>query len=227
MSISRARCLGKLTVIMPPFGATDFAPRFSESRVSPLSALRLITAGGQITPPASVRAAMDTQAEAERRKRADILNSEGERQAYINVAQGRQEAAVLEAKGKRDSTKLEAEGKKTAAILEAEGFKEATILEAEGRLRMNELDGKGAGEYLAGRAEGQAKSLNTVAESFNDNAGAQDAGALTVAESYVEAFGKLAKETNTVLLPSNAPDPSSMIASAMSIFNNVGGQHKK
>jgi len=52
-----------------------------------------------ITPPASVRSAMDMQAEAERRKRAEILDSEGERQAYINVAEGKKRAVELEAEG--------------------------------------------------------------------------------------------------------------------------------
>lgn len=52
-----------------------------------------------IAPPKSVKAAMDMQAEAERKKRAEILDSEGERQAYINVAEGKKRAAVLEAEG--------------------------------------------------------------------------------------------------------------------------------
>ena len=42
-----------------------------------------------IAPPAGVRAAMELQAEAERRRRADVLTSEGERQAEINIAEER------------------------------------------------------------------------------------------------------------------------------------------
>ena len=42
-----------------------------------------------IAPPAGVRAAMELQAEAERRRRADVLTS-GERQAEINIAEERQ-----------------------------------------------------------------------------------------------------------------------------------------
>jgi len=48
-----------------------------------------------IAPPAAVRAAMEMQAEAERRKRALILDSQGEQEAEINLAQGRKQAAVL------------------------------------------------------------------------------------------------------------------------------------
>lgn len=38
------------------------------------------------------------------------------------------------------------------------------------------------------------------------------AASLTVAEQYVSAFSKLAKDSNTVLLPSNPGDVTSMVA---------------
>ena len=41
-----------------------------------------------ISPPAGVRSAMELQAEAERRKRAQILDSEGQRQSRINISEG-------------------------------------------------------------------------------------------------------------------------------------------
>lgn len=52
-----------------------------------------------ISPPATVRAAMDMQAEAERTKRAKILHSEGIQQSEINVAEGKKNAAILAAQG--------------------------------------------------------------------------------------------------------------------------------
>lgn len=52
-----------------------------------------------ITPPVSVKAAMDSQAEAERQKRAAILESEGHREAAINKAQGIRQSTVLQAQG--------------------------------------------------------------------------------------------------------------------------------
>ena len=48
-----------------------------------------------ITAPAGVRAAMELQAEAERRKRAQILDSEGQRQAKINVSEGEKAQVIL------------------------------------------------------------------------------------------------------------------------------------
>ena len=48
-----------------------------------------------IAPPQAVRVAMEMQAEAERRKRALILDSQGEQEAEVNVARGKKTAAVL------------------------------------------------------------------------------------------------------------------------------------
>lgn len=61
-----------------------------------------------ISPPSSVRHAMDLQAEAERRKRAAILESEGEQQAQINLAESEKKAAVLRAEGEAESNILKA-----------------------------------------------------------------------------------------------------------------------
>ncbi|KAJ8535061.1 hypothetical protein ON010_g13679 [Phytophthora cinnamomi] len=135
-----------------------------------------------IAPPRSVKAAMDMQAEAERRKRAEILDSEGERQAYINVA----------------------EGKKRAAVLEAEG----------------------AAAAILAKANASAEAIQRLSAAIQETGG-RDAVALQVAEKYVDAFGNIAKEGTTVLLPANTNDPSSMVASALSIFGNIQKQNGK
>ncbi|KAK4719655.1 hypothetical protein R3W88_017993 [Solanum pinnatisectum] len=54
-----------------------------------------VSSSGDITPPCGVRAAMAMQAEAERKKRAQILESEGERQVNINIADGRKSSMIL------------------------------------------------------------------------------------------------------------------------------------
>ena len=67
-----------------------------------------------ITPPADIRDAMEKQMNAERNKRALILQAEGERQSAITLAEGKKEAAILEA-----------EADKEAAIRRAAGEAEA------------------------------------------------------------------------------------------------------
>merc|ERR1719499_2884505 len=61
-----------------------------------------------IKPPVTVRVAMEMQAEAERKKRAQILESEAEQQSAINLATGHQKARILEAEGEAKSIELKA-----------------------------------------------------------------------------------------------------------------------
>merc|ERR1719289_370811 len=104
---------------------------------------------------------------------------------------------------------VEAERKKRAAILESEGIRSAEINEAEGRARA---------VIVAGEA--RAKSLQAVAEALGGAQGGQ-AASLAVAENYVKAFGELAKESNTLLLPANAGDVTGMVTQAMSIYKKL------
>ncbi len=54
---------------------------------------------GDIVPPTEIKKAMELEAEAERKKRADILTSEGMRTAAVNKAEGLRQATALEASG--------------------------------------------------------------------------------------------------------------------------------
>ena len=69
-----------------------------------------------ITPPGNVRQAMELQVAAERQKRAEILNSEGQRQSQINIAEG----------GKRDVV-LQSEAAMTDQVNRAKGEAEAIL----------------------------------------------------------------------------------------------------
>ena len=73
-------------------------------------------------PQRDIQDAMTRLLTADRTKRSQITESEGERQSSINVAEGTKQAAILEAEGSRESQILRAEGSRQAQILEAEGF---------------------------------------------------------------------------------------------------------
>ena len=67
-----------------------------------------------ITPPADIRDAMEKQMNAERNKRAAILQAEGERQSAITIAEGQKEAAILAAEAEKESRIRRATGEAEA-----------------------------------------------------------------------------------------------------------------
>jgi len=67
-----------------------------------------------ITPPQDIRDAMEKQMNAERNKRALILEAEGERQSAITLAEGRKQAAILDAEADRESKIRRATGEADA-----------------------------------------------------------------------------------------------------------------
>ena len=73
-----------------------------------------------ITPPRTIRDAMEKQMRAEREKRAMIAESEGERQAKINRAEGEKQQAINLSEGERQRKINEAEGRAKEILLVAE-----------------------------------------------------------------------------------------------------------
>ena len=51
----------------------------------------------------------------------------------------------------------------------------------------------------------------------------QEAAALRIAEQYVAAFGQIAKEGNTVLLPAALSDPAAIVGQALGIYKGITG----
>lgn len=106
-------------------------------------------------------------------------------------------------------------GARQAAINVAEGRKQATILasEAEKAEQINQASGEA--EAILLRAQASAKGIEKVALAMARDHG-KDAVSMSVAEKYVEAFGRMAKEGTTMIVPASANDAASMVAQVRS-----------
>ncbi|MGD9732676.1 MAG: SPFH domain-containing protein [Desulfamplus sp.] len=124
-------------------------------------------------------------------------------------AEREKRAAIATSEGDRQSMINRAEGLKREAIEVSEGEKQKRINEAEGRAKEIELV-----------ASATAAGIRTVAEALR-TAGGETAANLRVAEKYIEEFGKLAKENNTMIIPANLADISSLVAASMSVLGEV------
>ena len=81
-----------------------------------------------ITPPESVRQAMEKQMQAERNRRAEILKAEGEKASAILNSEGEKISAINNAEAEKQSQLLIAEGIAKAKIIQAEAEAQAITL---------------------------------------------------------------------------------------------------
>lgn len=178
-----------------------------------------------ITPPDNVREAMELQVAAERKKRAQILMSEGDKQALINNAEAKKTESILASEAEKLVRINEAEGLKTANILKAEADKQAEILQSEAEMISIHNNAKAQHDAITMISQATAEAYAQVAESLKMEGG-QEAANLKMIEEYIKAFANLAKETNTMLIPSNPADINGVLAQATAIFKNMRGENK-
>ena len=120
------------------------------------------------------------------------ITAEREKRAVIAASEGRRQEQINLASGEREAAIQRSEGERQAAINRAQG--EAASISA--------------------IAEATAQAIERVGHAAK-LPGGDTAVNLRVAEQYVEAFAKLAKTNNTMIVPSNLGDVSGLIATAM------------
>jgi regulator of protease activity HflC (stomatin/prohibitin superfamily) len=123
------------------------------------------------------------------------ITAEREKRALIAASEGRRQEQINIATGEREASIARSEGEKQAEINKALG--EAAAITAV--------------------ADATADAIRKIAASIEEPGGAQ-AVQLKVAEKAIDAYGQLAKTTNTMIVPGNMTEVSGLIATAMAVM---------
>jgi regulator of protease activity HflC (stomatin/prohibitin superfamily) len=137
-----------------------------------------------ITPPKSVKDALEKQMRAEREKRAAIAESEGERQAKINVAEGDKQEAIAKSEGEKQKRINEAEGRAKEIMLVAKATSEGIKMIA------SSIDQPGGSEAVNLRvAEQYIKEFGNLAKINNT---------MIIPQSLSDVSGWIATATSVI-----------------------------
>lgn len=153
-----------------------------------------------ITPPDTVRRAMEQQMQAERERRAQILKSEGEKQSTI-----------LKSEGDKQSQVNEAEAEKQAKILQAEGEARAKLLQAEAEAKAKVL-----------QAEAEAEAIRKVTEAIQGSK--SDPTSYLLAVKYIDSLKEMVsgKDNKTVYVPYEATSVLGSLGSIKELLGQSG-----
>ncbi len=126
---------------------------------------------------------------------------------------------------------MRAEREKRANILTSEGARDGKINNAEGIKQDMIKQSEAVKQKQINEAEGQASAILTIAKANADSIrmiaealglkGGHEAASLKVAEEYVKQLGAVAQNSNLIVVPANLSEPTSMIASAFSVFDKM------
>jgi regulator of protease activity HflC (stomatin/prohibitin superfamily) len=126
----------------------------------------------------------------------------------------------MRAEREKRAVVLTSEGERDAKINQAEGDKQRVIKQSEANRQQQINEAQGEAEAILAVATATAEGLRRVAEAVSATGG-RDAMQLRVAEDYIQQFGNLAKQSNTLVVPANLSDIAGMIALATKVFDQT------
>ena len=128
--------------------------------------------------------------------------------------------AQVSAERQKRAEIMESEGKMQSMINIAEGKKKEVVLGSEAEMTNKINQAKGEGEAIETVAKATSKSIENIAQSIIKEGGV-DAVSMNIAQQYIEAFQKLAKDSNTLIIPAETGNVSSMVGQIVTIYNNI------
>jgi len=131
-----------------------------------------------LIPSKAVQESMELQMSAERRKRASILTSEGDRESAVNSARGKAEAQLLDAEARQKSTILQAEAQQKTIVLQAQAERQQQVL----------------------KAQATAEALQIVAKTLQTEPHAQEALQFLIAQHYLEMGTKIGSSDSSKVM---------------------------
>ena len=126
----------------------------------------------------------------------------------------------MRAERERRAVVASSEGERQARINVSEGERQEAInlSEAEKLRQINEAEGRA--EEIRLIAEATAAGVRAVGAAVSEPGG-KDAINLRVAEQWVTEFGKLAKANNTMIVPAELGDVSTLVSTVMGTMGNI------
>jgi regulator of protease activity HflC (stomatin/prohibitin superfamily) len=123
------------------------------------------------------------------------ITAEREKRALIAASEGRKQEQINIATGEREASIARSEGERQAQINEAQGQASAIVAVA----------------------DATAEAIRKIADAIRAPGGEQ-AVQLKVAEKAVEAYAHLAQKNNTMIVPGNMSEVSTLIGTAMTLM---------
>ncbi|MBN9657751.1 MAG: paraslipin [Acidobacteria bacterium] len=127
----------------------------------------------------------------------------------------------MRAEREKRATILNSEAVRDANINTAEGEKQKVIKASEARKQQQINEAEGQASAILSIASATAEGLRRVAQAINEPGGFE-AVQLRVAEQYVSEFGRIAKASSTIVVPSNLSDVASVLSVAMNVIRKQG-----
>ncbi|RLE18901.1 MAG: paraslipin [Acidobacteria bacterium] len=126
----------------------------------------------------------------------------------------------MRAEREKRATIAESEGERQAEINRADGERQASIAISEGerQKRINEAEGRAA--EIEKVATATANGIKKIATAITENGGLEAVN-LRIAEQYLKEFGKLAKENNTMIIPTNMSDIAGILGTAAKVIQTT------